>query len=143
MNEQSKTLEVLLVEPGKQPQMTTIGGDLKSLQDAVGGSIEAAYFFEDVVLVCNEEGKNLGLPLNRSIRDENEKPFEIIAGTFFLCGMGEEDFCSLPKELQMKYEDKFKQPEAFLRTDKGIMIVPIDPAPKEPKKAKTSPQMGR
>lgn len=30
------------------------------------------------------------------------KTFEIIAGTFFICGQGEEDFTSLSKELQKK-----------------------------------------
>jgi hypothetical protein len=35
------TMDVLLVEPGQYAVMTTIGSDLKSMQDTVGGSIEA------------------------------------------------------------------------------------------------------
>ena len=50
-------MEVLLVEPGKEARIAEIGSDLKSLQAAVGGYIEAAYFFDDpVALICNEEG---------------------------------------------------------------------------------------
>ena len=50
-------MEVLLVEPGKEARIAEIGGDLKSLQAAVGGYIEATYPFDDsVALVCNDEG---------------------------------------------------------------------------------------
>ena len=35
--EKEKELDVLLVEPGQYPRMTTIGSDLSSLQKAVGG----------------------------------------------------------------------------------------------------------
>lgn len=100
-------MEVLLVEPGKEARIAEIGSDLKSLQAAVGGYIEAAYFFDDpVALICNEEGKVYGLPYNRAVRDEAGKVQDIIAGPFFVCGLGEDDFCSLPKELQTKYLDK-------------------------------------
>lgn len=55
-------MEVVLVEPGKEARIAEIGSDLKSLQAAVGGYIEAAYFFDDpVALICNEEGKVYGL----------------------------------------------------------------------------------
>ena len=51
-------MEVVMVEPGKEARLAEIGADLKSLQTAVGGYIEAAYFFDDpVALICNEEGK--------------------------------------------------------------------------------------
>lgn len=135
--EADRSLDVLLVKPGEYPQMATIKGGLESLQAVVGGSIEAAYYFNDpVALVCNEEGKLNGMPLNRAIRDKNGQPFEIIAGTFFICGLGDEDFTSLPKELQKKYEDKFKRPETFLRMGRGkIMAIPFDPD----KEAKSKP----
>ena len=52
--------------------MKEIDSDLKSLQHEVGGYIEAIYPYEDpVALVCNEEGKLEGLPLNRALRDED------------------------------------------------------------------------
>ncbi len=41
--DESKSMNVLVVEPEKTPYMADIGSDLKSMQDAVGGSIEAIY----------------------------------------------------------------------------------------------------
>ena len=70
--ERDSTIAVLIVEPGKEPYVKEIDSDLKSLQHEVGGCIEAIYPYEDpVALVCNEEGKLEGLPLNRALRDED------------------------------------------------------------------------
>ena len=108
-------MEVLLVEPGKEARIAEIGDGLKSLQAAVGGWIEAVYPFDDpVALVCNDEGKIMQMPLNRALRGEDGKIYDAIAGPFFICGLGEDNFCSLPKELQAKYMEKFRWPEKFL-----------------------------
>ena len=108
-------MEVLLVEPGKEARIAEIGSDLKSLQTAVGGWIEAIQPFDDpVALVCNDEGKIMQMPLNRALRGEDGKIYDAIAGPFFICGLGEDNFCSLPKELQAKYMEKFRWPEKFL-----------------------------
>lgn len=139
-------IRVLLVQPGKAAKVVMISNSLEAMQKIVGGEIEAAYFFDDpVVVVCNEEGKLNGMPLNRAIRGEKGQPFEIIAGTFFICGLGEEDFTSLPKELQKKYEDKFKQPETFLRMGREkIMAIPFDPDKEDRSKPpKTATHEGR
>ena len=137
--EKEKTLDVLLVEPGQYPRMTSIGSDLHSLQKAVGGDIEAIYPYDDpIAIVCAEEGKINGEPLNRAIRDEDNDIVDIIAGTFFVCGLGEEDFASLSKELQEKYEDKFHQPESFLKLGSRIMAIPMEPAKQSPAKDKSA-----
>lgn len=137
--EKEKTIDVLLVEPGQYPRMTSIGSDLHSLQKAVGGDIEAIYPYDDpVAIVCAEEGKINGDPLNRAIRDEDNDIVDIIAGTFFVCGLGEKDFASLPKELQDKYEEKFHQPESFLKLGSRIMAIPTEPAKPSPAKDKSA-----
>lgn len=60
-------LRVVLVEPGKAARVAEINGSLEGMQKTVGGYIQAVYPFEETVcLVCNEEGKLQGLPLNRS-----------------------------------------------------------------------------
>ena len=121
-------MEVVLVEPGKEARIAEIGSDLKSLQAAVGGYIEAAYFFDDpVALICNEEGKVYGLPYNRAVRDEADKAQDIIAGPFFVCGLGEDDFCPLPPELQAKYLDMFKYPEKFTAIGGKLVITQDKP----------------
>ena len=126
--EKTNELEVLLVEPGQYAKMTTIEAGLSSMQNIVGGNIQAAYFFEEpVAIVCNEEGKINGLELNRAVKDENGKMLDIIAGTFFVCGLGDENFISLQPEHRAKFEKMFKNPEAFLKMGKGIMAIPIEP----------------
>jgi hypothetical protein len=123
----SENIDVVMVEAGKPAAMATIGSDLESLQKAVGGSIEAAYFYDDpIALVCNEEGKLNGMPLNRAVKDENGEIMDIIAGKFFICGLGEEDFASIPQELQDKYLKMFEKPETFLKIGHKVFAVPTE-----------------
>ena len=78
---------VLMVQPGQPPEAKEIKDGLASLQAEVGGPIQALYpFAEPVALICHEEGKLLGLSLNRclSLEDTGEI-YDIIAGTFLLC----------------------------------------------------------
>lgn len=88
--------------------------------------------------VCGEEAKLEGKPLNRALRDGDGDIYDIVAGKFFICGLGDENFASLPKELQQKYEEKFRQPEAFLKMGSKIMAIPTEPA-KAAGKGKTAP----
>lgn len=137
------TIEVLMVEPGQYPHLEKIGSSLASLQKAVDGDIQAIYPYDDpVALICGEEAKLEGKPLNRALRDENSEIYDIIAGKFFICGLGDEDFSSLPRELQKKYEDKFHQPEAFLKMGSKIMAIPTEPA-KAVAKGKAAPTAER
>ena len=138
----NKKLDVLLVEPGQYARMTTIDAGLESLQKTVGGDIEAAYFFNDpVALVCQEEGKLNGSELNRAVRGDDGEILDIIAGKFFVCGLGEEDFASLPEGLQKKYEDMFRQPETFLKMGRSIVAIPIEPKV-TPEAKKDKPAIG-
>ncbi len=135
--EQSGMMEVLAVEPGQYPKIEKIGSDLASMQKAVGGYVQAVYPFDDpVAILCDEEAKLTGKALNRALRDEDGDIYDIVAGKFFVCGIGEEDFTSLPKELQKKYEDIFKQPEAFLKMGSKIVAIPTEPAKPSVKKDK-------
>lgn len=121
-------MEVLLVKPGQLAEMTVIKAGLSSMQEIVGGDIQAAYFFDEpVAVVCNEEGKMNGSELNRAVKDDNGNIMDIIAGTFFVCGLGDEDFTSLQPEYRDKFEKMFKNPEAFLKMGKGIMAIPVEP----------------
>lgn len=91
---QNDTIEVLMVEPGQYPRVERIGSDLASLQKAVDGYIEAIYPYDDpVALICGEEAKLEGKPLNRALRDEDGDIYDIVAGKFFLCGLGGWELC--------------------------------------------------
>ena len=126
---QNPTIQVVLVEPGKLTRIAEIGTTLDAMQRTVGGSIEAYYPFEEqVCIVCNEEGKINGLPLNRAIRDADTGDIaDIIAGTFFICDCSGESFGSLSTEQQKRYLEKYRLPERFFRSRDGIGSVPFKP----------------
>lgn len=74
MEQNENTLSVLKIAPGQYPQQVEIDNDLKALQQAVGGSIGASYPFEDpVAIVYNDDGKLMGLPLNRALRNDSSR----------------------------------------------------------------------
>ena len=67
----TKRIKVVLVEPGKLARPAEIPAILEGMQAVVKGSIEAFYpFEEEVCIVCNEEGKITGMPLNRAVYSE-------------------------------------------------------------------------
>ena len=130
--EQEGPITVLVVEPGKTPYVKEIDSGLASLQSEVGGWIEAVYPFEDpVAIVCNEEGKLEGLPLNRAlIDDDSGEIYDIVAGTFLVTGLTEDNFGSLTDDQIKKFSERFKRPEAFLQMGNQIIRI-IQDVPKE------------
>jgi len=83
-----KTLRSLIVEPGMAPRVIEIEDTLSAKQKIVGGLIELVtppMHPDDAVIICNEEGKLLGLPFNRPLTLDNGIPYDMVAGTFFIC----------------------------------------------------------
>lgn len=104
-------MKVLVIEPGKQPVVKEIGNTLKDMQRMVGGYIQAYYpWMDEVAIICNDEGKIMCLPLNRSIFGEHGELVDIIAGTFFICGapMDSGKFTDLPEDLIEHYTRMFQ-----------------------------------
>ena len=121
-------MTVLVVEPMKEPYVKEIAPGLHALQAEVGGDIAASYPFDDPVgLVLNDEGKLIGLDLNRSLRDEHGEIYDIVAGTFLVVGLGPESFASLPPDMIQKYTEQFKRPELFASINGQIVSVPVEP----------------
>lgn len=121
-------LTVLVVEPMKEPYVKEIDPGLHALQAEVGGDIAASYPFDDPVgLVLNDEGKLIGLDLNRSLRDEHGEIYDIVAGTFLVVGLGPESFASLPPDMIQKYTEQFKRQELFASINGQIVSVPVEP----------------
>ncbi|MFU0828932.1 MAG: DUF3846 domain-containing protein [Lachnoclostridium sp.] len=117
-------MKVVYIEPNKQAVIKEISPGLESMQDIVGGYIQAIYPFDDpVALVCNDEGKINGLELNRGLTDDNGDLYDIIAGTFFIClaRPESEDFESLTDELASKYLNMFRYPELFMWVNDKII----------------------
>ena len=54
-------------------------------------------------------------------------PFpHVLFGPFFLCGLGTEDYTSIPDELALKYARKFWMPERFLMLPEGLTVIRED-----------------
>ena len=233
-DKKADTISVLLIQPGKYPKTVEIEDSLEAMQELVGGDIEEYMPFDDeAAIICNEEGKISGLPLNRAIYAEEEvdmrysemaqkfreaekngehlegyivftedsftekypieartyavssdnkayrpnmggysiyatsldgtdknvrleaymtderggkdgwkiercymkekEMIEIMAGDFFICHapISSEKFLSLPPDLEKKYTEKFRYPEKFVQTDKGIKAIPYKPVARD------------
>lgn len=132
--ETEEKIKVIVVEPMKEARVVEMENKYPAMREIVDGDIEQYMPFEDdVCIICNEEGKLLGLPLNRAVYDENGKVIEIMAGTFFIayCPYLCENFESMPEKLQDKYLDKFREPEVFVRTFRGVVPMKMDKQPVE------------
>lgn len=122
-------MRVLVVEPEHRPEVREIDGSLAAMQSIVGGLIQPVRPFEDsVVLVCNDEGKLMNLSANRGLRDQDGQIYDIVFGTFFLCGApgGSDHFTSLTLEQIKRYEERFHTPEMFWGMDGRIVCLPLE-----------------
>ena len=120
-------MNVLLVMPGEAPRRIDIDGTLASMQEVVGGYIQAIYpFDEPVAVVCNEDAKLIGMELNRALRspDTNEI-YDIIAGPFFICGLGNDNFASITDHDAEVFSKMFHCPEVFLTVGDKIVVLSI------------------
>lgn len=110
-----KEIKVLKVEPMKAPEVVTLKNELHELQKAVSieapnvGLIEIIELNDEVCILCNEEGKLIGLEPNRRIGRD------ILCGTFYLTGQDYEsgDLSSLPEHLIEYYSKQFATPEVI------------------------------
>lgn len=94
MNKKEKNLKIVLKKVGENPEIMKIENTLEKKQELVGGLIEIVPVLEDVLLVCNEEGKLDNLLPNLIF------PYDYIAGDCFFVSDDYEngDFKSLTDE---------------------------------------------
>lgn len=123
----SRNIKVVLLEPNKLARVSEIDSSLSGMQKIVGGLIEPVYCFEDpVCIVVNEEGKLLGLDINRGIFDQNKTLLDVIMGTAFICDCSGERFDSLSDEMISKYLNLFKYPEKLFKVNGKFFCLPIE-----------------
>jgi len=81
--EAPEKISVILVEPGRYPKLIEIEDTLEAMQSLVEGDIEEYMPFEDeVAIICNDEGKMNGLPLNRAVYSEPEMSYPQLKAHF-------------------------------------------------------------
>ena len=113
-----KTITALMVEPNEHPKVVQLQTDLDSLQKAVSigadyqGLIELLPLGKGISILCNEEGKLIGLPGNRRIGSD------VIAGVFYVIGSDHRhNLVSLTEQQLETYKNRFWEPEDLSEQD--------------------------
>lgn len=87
-------IRVISKRPGCPPRSVWVSNTLENLQTAVGGYIETVTLASDCCVICNEEGRLLGLPYNCTICGVD------VVGDILLVGVKGEEFTDLPISYQ-------------------------------------------
>lgn len=91
-------IRIFRKRPGEGWQGAEIPNTLEALQKEVGGYIETVTLAKDrktlTVIICNEEGKLMGLAPNIIIGGE------LFVGTIIVVGVKGEKFCDVPVSLR-------------------------------------------
>ena len=113
-----KEITVVKVEPMKEPVIACLKNDLDSLQKAVSigapeqGLIEFVWLEDNVSILCNEEGKLIGLEPNRRLGKD------ILCGVFYVVAENDNGaLVSLSKEQQDRYAKRFEIPDSIDSTE--------------------------
>ena len=98
-------IKVLYKAVGKDPIVKVIPNTLEAKQKLVGGLIEVVPYDEETLLVCNDEGKIIGMKPNLCF------DYDYIAGDCFLIGDDYEnaDFKSLTQEQINRAKEDWKR----------------------------------
>ena len=80
------------MEPGKGWRVAEIENTLEALQQGVGGKLEAVTLASDACVLCNEEGRLLGMPYNTTICGVS------FVGPLLIAGIAGEDFAGLTEQ---------------------------------------------
>ena len=82
-------MTAIIKRPGRPAFRREINNTLESLQELVGGYIETVNLPGGIVMIINEDGKILRLPINFHLN------CDLIHGTAVFVSVNGEDFCSL------------------------------------------------
>ena len=97
-------MKAIRKKPGCAPEIIEVENTLKALQREVSGYIETVTIASDAVIICNEEGRILGLPDNCRVCGVD------FVGTVLIVGTKGDEFCDVPEADFLMYhlreEDK-------------------------------------
>ena len=103
-------VRAMILEPGRQAEVRFICP--KKIDELVDGHPEYTVPRKGICIAVNEEGKIKGLPLNRSVVDDDGSIQDIFAGTMVIFGCNDkEEICSLTDEQVVSLLDEFGEPE--------------------------------
>lgn len=85
-------MKAIRKKPGCEPEVIDVENTLEAFQAEVDGRIEVVTISNDTVIICNEEGRLLGLPHNCRFCG-----IEFV-GTILIVGYAGDTFCDVPEE---------------------------------------------
>lgn len=104
-------MKAVKVRVGLNPEIVDIPNELHALQKEVGGYIETIptpIGTDSAVIICNEEGRLLGLDPNRHAG--NGLAFnDVIFGDFLIVGTDGEEFCGLTQKQAVSYCELYRR----------------------------------
>ena len=104
----ARIMKILAVRTGELPEVIDIEHSLDAESEFVGGYIQTISLSSTAILVCNDDGKVIGLKPNRVI------PGDFIAGDFFIVGFdGRDDFCYISDSVVALYLEFFSSPNSY------------------------------
>ena len=98
-------MKAIRKKPGCEPEIIEVENTLEALQQEVGGYIEVVTLPYGAALICNEEGRILGLPDNGRVCGVD------FVGTILVVGRNKDEFCDVPEADFLMYhlrEDKYE-----------------------------------
>ena len=90
-------MKAIYKAPNEPPKIIDIDNTLAALQNAVGGYIETTTVASDCCIICDEDGKLVGLPFNCRLCGR------VFVGPILIVGVDGDEFTDL------------QRPEAFVR----------------------------
>ena len=98
-------MKAIRKKPGCAPEIIEVENNLEALQQEDGGYIEAVTLPYGEAIICNEEGRILGLPDNGRVCGVD------FVGTILVVGRNKDEFCDVPEADFLMYhlrEDKYE-----------------------------------
>ena len=84
-------IRVYIKEPGNDVYEKYVENSLEEMQSIVGGYIETVTIATDLVVICNEEGRMMGLPYNCNLLGMD------FVGTIIFAGVDGDKFGDVPE----------------------------------------------
>ena len=107
--------------------LVDIDNTLEAKQEYVGGLIQVLCI-DGIDIICNDEGKLMGLPVNRVLLDENNDILDFFVGNILCCRHNDDgDFIDInPDDIEII--ERMLKP-CMLIKGLGVVLLPVDILP--------------
>lgn len=96
-------MRIVYKKPGKPAEARNVPNELDEWQRLVGGYIEKVYLPKDLVMIANEEGKQLELSPNFKYHGD------IICGPVVFVGVKDDDFIDISRDWEEMILDYYRE----------------------------------